>query len=167
MSLSYGWTVHKHRHRLFTLAFYLLHDRGEAEDIVQETLIRLWQQWDALDHKRILGWLITVTRNQCLDRLRLRSSRKTFARVIGDDIVPQEEIGPGRVHASGELDSALCEALSELGEPQRSLVVLREIQGMGYADIAQALDLSLEQVKVYLFRARRKLREQLADWVTE
>ena len=71
--------------------------------------------------------------------------------------------GPGEALAQAQIGQWLKQAIGDLKEPYRSLVVLRDIQQNSYRDVAQALELSLDQVKVYLYRARRQLRETLQE----
>lgn len=158
-------TVRDHKDRLFGLAVRLTGDRAEAEDVVQESFIKLWQQEPKPPGTAVLPWLLTVTRNASLDRLRRRRLVTADQAVL--EARPDGAAQPDRQLAGDEFGRRLNEAVNSLREPFRSLVILREIQGLEYQDIAQTLSLSLSQVKVYLHRARRQLRQELSDFANE
>lgn len=100
-----------------------------------------------------------VTRNGCLDRLRRRRDNVEF----DESHMAGEVSGPMQGLASQELGGWLQRAIEGLKEPYRSLVVLRDVHQHSYEEVAGMLELSLSQVKVYLHRARKELREQLAE----
>ena len=102
-----------------------------------------------------------VTRNICLDRLRRRHPEVEL-----DDNLVSDQVGPLESIAHLELGSWIQAAIARLAEPYRSLVVLRDIQRHSYEEVAGVTQLSLPQVKTYLHRARRQLREQLSEYVS-
>lgn len=154
--------VGESRDRLFGYALYFLGIREEAEDVVQDVYLRLWQHRQELDGSRVNGWLVSVSRNLCRDRLRRRKVRSS---VNVDTEALSEIAGDGRLPDAGAsaalFEEALKGALSRLPDPQKSIVILREIQGMSYREIGDALDLPMTSVKVYLHRGRRALRNEL------
>ncbi len=177
MVKAFEAAVERHQRKIHTFASYYLGNPAEAEDITQEVLVRMWRQWSKLDTERLGPWLLRVTRNACYDLLRRRrSAAKLFvlepeARPIeeGADPLPAVETaaagdpGPGARAEGSEFQHHLRRALDELGEPFRSIVILREIQGFKYREISDALDLPLNTVRVYLHRGRRRLREGLRE----
>lgn len=150
--------VADYQDQAWSLARYLLKDAQEAEDATQDAFVKLWQNRDSIDPDRARPWLMKVLRNGCLDRLR---RRKPVTELTGEEAL--EEHGPLEGAQQSELGSWLQGAIVGLREPYRSLVVLRDIQQHSYDEVAYALELSLSQVKVYLHRARKQLREQLAE----
>lgn len=164
-AVAFQDTVRDHKDRLFGLAVHLTGDRAEAEDVVQESFIKLWQQDPEPPAAAVLPWLLTVTRNGSLDRLRKRRLVPAEQAVL--EAHPDTAAGPDRRVAGDEFGERLQSAVAGLREPYRSLVVLREIQGLEYQTIAETLSLSLSQVKVYLHRARRKLRQELSEYADE
>ncbi len=125
---------------------------------MQEAFIKLWKHRDAIDPDRVRPWLMKVTRNTCLDRLRRRKPTTELTEVQAVD-----ERDPMAGAQQRELGRWLKAEIGALREPYRSLVVLRDIQQHSYEEVAGATELSLAQVKVYLHRARKQLREQLAE----
>mgnify|MGYP001821799367 CR=1 FL=1 len=151
------WT-NAHQHQTWSLARFLLKDGAEAEDVVQEAFIRLWQHRDTMSEARVKPWLLRVTRNLCLDRLRLeRPVAEDHAEELAGEDEPWEQMERSR--AGQELKAAVL----ALDEPYRSLVIMRDVQQHSYEDVATTLELSLPHVKTYLHRARKKLRDQLTE----
>ena len=158
MSGAYQQWVADYQDQAWSLARYLLKDASEAEDATQEAFIKLWNHRDNVDPDRIKPWLMKVTRNTCLDRLRRRKPEtELMENTIVDDHSPMKDA------QRGELSHWLKAAIEGLKEPYRTLVVLRDIQQHSYEEVANATELTLSQVKVYLHRARKQLREQLAE----
>ena len=159
MSRKFLRWVDEYQDQAWTLARYLLKDPAEAEDACQEAFVKLWQNQDRIDPARIRPWLMRVTRNLCLDRLRRRHPAQEWQEWQQAD----DAAGPAQELQRRELGKWLKHSINGLTEPYRSLVVLRDVQQHSYEEVASVLDLSLSQVKVYLHRARKQLREQLAE----
>jgi RNA polymerase sigma-70 factor (ECF subfamily) len=148
--LQYDRTVYR-------VARALLRDEREAEDVVQETFLRYWQLGTAVKKPR--EWLLKVARNACLDRF--RKSGRLVSHEQEQPPEPSEERDPAWHYEQRELSADLKEIVNTLPEPQRSLIVLFDLHGIDGAECAAILGLNVNQVKVYLHRARRKLRLQL------
>ena len=153
--------------RIFTFAAYTLGNVVEAEEVTQDVLLRLWRHPEMLGADRLESWLLRVTRNLCIDRFRsLRSQERVFEhRSSADDAETHVDRGPTpeRAAAAAQLRRNIAVALSRLPEPQRSVVILREVHGLSYDDIADAVQISPANVKVSLHRGRRRLRERLQE----
>ena len=158
MSIWYRLQVNQNQNGLYALAYRMLGNQLEAEDVVQDTFIKLWERREqGLKFEK--AWLYKVTRNQCLDIIRRRKHAAEYqiAKAVGADVVPS-----AADHViNQELGHEITEAINELAEPYQSLIVMREINGLSYQVLADALDLSLSQTKVYLHRARNQLKEKL------
>lgn len=159
MSSRFQRWVADYQDQAWTLARYLLKDPAEAEDAVQEAFVKLWQNQDKIDPLKIKPWLMKVTRNGCLDRLRKRRPTEE----LEDWHQPDHAPGPMQGLETAELGEQLKRTISGLKEPYRSLVVLTDVHQHSYEEVAGVLELNLSQVKVYLHRARKQLREQLAE----
>jgi RNA polymerase sigma factor (sigma-70 family) len=164
---AFETAVAEHGRRVFTLAVYLLNDREEAEDVTQEVLVRLWQRGSEVDAGRLGAWLARVTRNRCIDVVRSRLTARSSAFATGGvdpaDTVTDGRPGPESLAHAGELGSRIHAALTELPEPSRSVVLLREILGLSYGEIQEVLDMPLNSVRVTLHRGRKKMREALRE----
>ncbi len=158
MSRQFRQWVEEYQDQAWTLARYLLKDPSEAEDICQESFVKLWHHQDRIDVEKVKPWLMKVVRNGCLDRIRRRRPESELEGLAEADQAP----GPMQNAEHKDTGRRLKAAIAALNEPYRSLVVLRDVEQHSYAEVAGTLDLSMSQVKVYLHRARKQLREQLA-----
>ena len=149
--------VLQHDRTVYRLARALLRDGREAEDVVQEAFLRYWQQGARVERPR--EWLLKVARNACLDRF--RKSGRLVSHEQETPPEPSEERDPAWHYEQRELAAGLQRLVDGLPEPQRSLIVLFDLQGFDGATCAAILGLNVNQVKVYLHRARRRLRVQL------
>ena len=150
-----------HKDRVHSYAVLMLRDTEEARDVSQEALVRLWKNWDKVEHDGIRPWLMRTTHNLCIDRLR---KRKVRSEVDGENVFPLQSDGspgPGQRAESGEVGRAILEALGTLSSEDRAVVILREVQGLPYDEIARSLDVPLGTLKARLHRARERLRAQL------
>jgi len=159
MRALYQQAIDQHRHKVFSFAHYSLRVREDAEDVTQEVFIKLWQHWQKVDHEKLGAWLMRVAHNSVIDHV--RKQRPQQANIDQYAEVEEQVAQPS---STGDLDrqqfkKQLQLAIKSLEDPFRSIVIMRDIQGMSYEEIQGSLDLSASQVKVYLHRARRKLRE--------
>jgi RNA polymerase sigma-70 factor (ECF subfamily) len=145
-------------HRLvYRFAHSLLKDKAEAEDVTQEAFLRYWEQGGNVRGPK--EWLLTVARNACLDRFRRARHSVEAERAAQDE--PSDDRGPAWHWQQHELKVRLQGLISTLPEPQRSLVVLFDVHGLDGAACARICGINTNQVKVYLHRARRRLRREL------
>lgn len=160
-------TIEKYRHRIYTLSYYYLGKSEDAEDVTQEVLVRLWKNWEKVDGNTLQAWLVRVTRNACVDMARKRESYRAVVREENYEAVSagaaDGQPDPRALLEMSDLRQQLKLALGQIKEPYRSIVILREIQGMTYTEISEALEIPVNTVKVYLHRGRRMLRDQLRE----
>lgn len=158
-----GW-----RYRMAVLRYYrpvygyaaaILGVSADAEDVTQETFLRYLQRGG--DVRRTREWLIRVARNLCMDRLRAGGRVTELIPEIEESL--HEHESPDISAERGEMSARLGRLIDGLPEPQRSLVVLFDLQGMNGNECAEILGISVNQVKVYLHRGRRRLRQQLEE----
>jgi RNA polymerase sigma-70 factor, ECF subfamily len=156
-----GWrfrlAVLRHDKLVYRFARALLRDDREAEDVAQEAFLRYWQLGASVERPR--EWLLKVARNACLDRLR-RSGRLVSSETM-ELPEPADERDPAWHYQRAELAAQLQTLVAALPEPQRSLILLFDMQGVDARSCAGILGLNVNQVKVYLHRARKRLRARL------
>lgn len=148
--------------KLFRLALRITFDRAEAEDIVQETMIRVWNkrdEWDGLDS--VEAYCLTVARNLAIDRSEKKDSQTV-------ELTPEAEQTPDASSLYDQLVNKerlklVHRLVDELPEKQRLIMQLRDVEGKSYKEIAEALRLTEEQVKVNLFRARQKVKQKFMN----
>ncbi len=170
MSVEHGdfqALVEGHRDRIYTFAFYFLKNREDAEDVTQEVLIRLWNHWRRFEGDHLRAWLMKVTRNVCCDASRRRTTRGRVEGFDGGDVAVElaasPERGPEHDAEATDFRRRLTAAIKSLPEPQKSIVILREVQGLTYDEIASIVGRPLNTVKVYLHRGRKLLRKELRE----
>lgn len=148
------------KNKLYRLALRITLDTAEAEDVVEDTLLRLWNKRDELAQVDSLeAYATTVCRNLSIDR-----HEKGDAQNQSLDNVP-EEAPSLDTRPDEQLDHAdrmkwIGRLFNQLPEKQRSVMQLRDIEGLSYKEIAEALNITEEQVKTNLFRARQSIRKQ-------
>ncbi len=128
-----------------------------GEDAMQEAFAELWQKRGSVEVGQGLGFLLTVARRYLVDCYR----HDVVASRVHEELARQEE-ADSRPEQSLMLGDALQKALQQLPEVQRSILQLRDAEGYSYKEIAAILNLSHQQVEVYLFRARVAMRKLLA-----
>lgn len=148
--------------KLFRLALRITFDRAEAEDIVQETMIRVWNkrdEWNGLES--VEAYCLTVARNLAIDRSEKKDSQ-TVKLTIEAEQTPDASSPYDRL-VNKERLKLVHRLVGELPEKQRLIMQLRDVEGKSYKEIAAALRLTEEQVKVNLFRARQKVKQKFID----
>lgn len=147
--------------RLFRLAYRLMGNREEAEDIVQEVYLKLWgMRKDLPGYNSIEALSVRITRNLCLDQLRRRK--------LSIEVMKQEQAKennhaptPEQVYESEEKAEIIHTLVAALPEPQRSLVHLRHLEGKDYEEISEMMNMHINAIRVSISRARKQMREML------
>lgn len=163
MSREFQRLAREHGGRIYTFALHALRSHEDAEDVTQEVLVRMWRHRENVEPARMHAWVMRVARNLVIDVSRRRRKRAAvFAEGADVEALAVETTAaPADGTERSELRSALETMVSELDEPYRSIVIMREIQDRSYNEIAEAMEMPLGTVKVYLHRARRRLRERV------
>lgn len=146
--------------KLFRFAFRLLQDIQEAEDAVQDALVGVWAkraewpQWNNIE-----AYCMTATRNTCLDRLRRRRISTVGEGAAAQLTSPEED--PHEKMTSKEMIQRIRQCMDALPQQQQQVLRLREMEGFSYNEIAGVLGMTLDQVKVNLFRGRNAIRQMI------
>jgi RNA polymerase sigma-70 factor (ECF subfamily) len=146
--------------KLYRLALRLLGNREEAEDLLQEALLKLWQQGTRLkEFDSLEAWSVRLTKNLCIDRIRSRRKQHTEWKPEFD----QADDSPiaDRSLESKESMGMVLKCLQSLPLAQKQVVQLRDVEGMSYQEICESLEMPMPQVKINLFRGRQSLKECL------
>lgn len=153
MKTFFEATIWPLRSKLYRMAYLWLKDRDEAEDAVQEALEKAWTEREQLQKSdNPTGWMVRVVKNQSL--LKIREKRRWTE--LGETDIPAIDNEENDHTASVK---AVFGFLSRLPEKQQEVFLLREVEGLTYEEISEYLNLSMEQVKVSLFRARKNLQK--------
>lgn len=168
----------KYQHRLVAVFYHMLRDQEAAEDLTQEAFLRIFRaRQNYRPQAKFSTWLFRIAGNLASNRRRSAGRRKEVPLAIRDSGPlgprPQEKLFadksglmPGRQIASHEMQQIVQQALQTLNERQRMALLLHKFEGMSYADIGEAMEMSPAAVKSLLSRARENLREKLEPYVT-
>lgn len=163
--------VRAHQDRVYAFCARMLSDRDDALDVAQDVFVSAWRNLSAFRGEAALStWLLKIAANRCLNRIRQRSARAgretslTPADGRGEapiDHPGREEDRPDRTAENRETGRAIGRALARLDADSRSLVILSDVEGLSYEEIAGAVGIPLGTVKSKLHRARMALRKIL------
>ena len=166
----YGDLVRQYHKKVMGYCFSMLSNRSEAEEASQDIFVKAYQNLEKFKgNSSFSTWLYRITANHCLDVLRKRNRRKT---VSLDALVEQNGDQIHGLFATQDKASAQLEnrqmadkILSTLSSDYRTILTLREAEGLEYQEIADVLDCSLDAVKGRLARARKQLQENLGQFL--
>ena len=162
---AYGELVQRYMRRAFSIAFRIVEQREDAEDVMQEAFLRALERLDTLQRGRpFRPWFFRIVVNQALNLRRGRAVRRT-------ESLPEQAastLPTPEVHAErAALRGVLTAALDALPETQRTVMILAEVEQLKSADIATIMDLSPGTVRWHLHQARRALRQSLQTLVED
>ncbi|WP_421985987.1 RNA polymerase sigma factor [Roseivirga sp.] len=149
------------KNKLYRFALNIVKDDELAKDVVQECFIKVWEKRSEIDLiQNLEAWCMQITRNKALDKLRSKHVKKTDLFEVEFD-TRKERDTPYVMTERGDLLTRIKGLIDALPDRQREVMQLRDIEGLAYKEIADALDIDINLVKTNLFRARRKLKESL------
>lgn len=152
---EYNESVDSHADGLYRFALKSLNDKGESEDLVQDAFAKLWIKRELVDAQKAKSYLFTTVYHAIIDRSRKQKRIQQFEQSV------KPEFTSPSIHF--DLKYQLDQALSLLPEYQKTVVLLRDYEGYSYQEISEITGLTTEQVKVYIFRARKALRTYLVS----
>ncbi|TVR70823.1 MAG: RNA polymerase sigma factor [Marinilabiliales bacterium] len=147
------------KNKLYRFACSILSDTDEAQDAVQEVFMRLWNNRKKLEELNSPeAFAMTVTRNYCLDRIK---ARRTVSIEQTQSLKRTEtgDEGPERIAEMKDTAKYLRRLMEELPEQQKAVLHMRDIEGYGFEEIGEVLDMNINAIRVNLSRARKKIRE--------
>lgn len=172
--------VRRYENRLYNAAFRILGNAEEAEEVVQDTCLKLHQNIDRFrSQSTFAAWIFRIAHNTCLDKLRSKQRRKGFNLFSFDPLARQEEGEEASMVVSQAADTApnpaekldlneqgaiISESLKKLPETQRTVVVLHDIEGFSYNEISTIVGANIGTVRSRLHYGRLKLRELLEPY---
>lgn len=129
-------------------------DKEWAEDIVQDAFAKLWENRKSVDSDKVKSWLFTTANRVLIDQVRRKQKQGEWTEA--------QEPSHSAGHYSG-IEEVMQMALNKLNEIQKKVVLLRDYEGYDYTEIGEITGLSASQVKVYIFRARKVLKDYLVS----
>ena len=167
--------VHEHKTQIYQHTLYLLKNREDAEDITQETFIKAWEHRSKLRLKTARSWMLKCAQNLCFNLLKRQKFQVHLTE--GDDTDVETELEtlmhahssqsnpmPDEIVIQQELKESVHCAIKKLPPDMRTVIIMRELNGMSFKEIAEVLEQPEGTVKSLAFRARKKLRELLRPY---
>jgi RNA polymerase sigma-70 factor (ECF subfamily) len=149
------------KNELYRLALRITLNHAEAEDVVQETMLKVWnrrERWDEIES--IEAFCLTICRNLALDKQKRMDNQ---SQALDDSYDPPDNsyaANPEEYAMQEDRIRLIRQLIDQLPEKQRSCMQLREFEGKSYKEIAQVMDISEEQVKINIFRARQTIKQR-------
>ena len=153
------------KNKLFRLALRITLNREEAEDVVQDTMIKVWNardRWQELDSIEVYS--LTITRNLSLDRIKKMDNQNDSLEEQTTERLDETSSTPSERMIQKDKLNIVRNIINELPEKQRSCLQLRDIEGKSYKEIADILSITEDQVKVNIFRARQTVKQRFQQF---
>lgn len=164
-NISFRTDVLPLKNELFRLALSITLNRADAEDVVQETMLRVWnrrEQWDMIES--IEAYCMTTCRNVALDRQkRMENQNASLEDVECEAPDHSYSANPEEQAVQRDRVDRVRRLMALLPEKQRTCMQLRDIEGKSYKEIAAVLDITEQQVKVNIFRARQTIKQKYLE----
>jgi len=162
--------VRKYKITVFNTIYSIIGNTEEAEDITQEVFLKVYTKAGSFKGKSSFStWLYRITVNRCVDEIRKRNNKIISYETEFDEeeklklknILASKEADITEELRKKELEDIIQKAMNSLPEKYRIILTLKEIEGLSYNEISQIMKISLAKVKIWLFRARQKLKGKL------
>ena len=150
------------KNKLYRFALRIVGNVAVAEDVVQEVMIKLWNQRDKLhEYNNLEAWCIRMTKNLSIDKTRSKHYQMGII-PEGFDITSDQQT-PHQVAETQDTMQQIKNMINQLPTKQREVMYMRDIEGLSYKEIEEQLQIPMNQVKVCLFRARKFIKSQLIN----
>ena len=164
--LAWERLVREHQGRVYAVAYHYVRQPDEARDLTQDAFVRVYQKLNSYTGEEFLPWLIRLVRNLCIDHLRRRKARPPISDVPVDEAdgglsIRDRRPDPEEVWLTDTRRRLVYDALRRMTGPDREIILLKEIQGLKFREIAALLQLPIGTVKSRSNRARVELAQQV------
>ncbi len=152
--------------RVYSVAYHFTLKREDAEELSQEIFLKIFENLDRYDGGfPLIAWIVSISRNLCIDRYRRRKREKSFRFVSDDAVLPllKSTDDPSAEALRKERTKMLFSALAEIPDDLAEILVLRDLDGLAYEEIGRALALPDGTVKSRLFRARAEVAKKIRE----
>ena len=174
---AFRMLVDRYQRKVFGICIGMVRNKDDAMDLVQETFIKVYKNLDRFQgNSAFYTWTYRIATNVCIDFLRKQKKNRTvdYDDTLGHDTTGDEEsvllpsrlgLNPARVLGRKELMEKLQEALASLSDNHRQVILLREVQGLSYQEIADVCDISIGTVMSRLHHARKNMQVHMQDYL--
>ena len=152
---EYNKTVDDYSDNLYRFVLKNIKDEAKAQDIVQDTYVKFWEKKDDVDVTKVKSYLFTTAYHRMIDVIRRDNKQGSF------EVVKEENYSTESGYS--DLQEILHEAIDQLPEDQKAVILLRDYEGYAYNEIVDITGMSESQVKVYIFRGRKFLKNYLGS----
>lgn len=149
---EYNITVEEWADRLYRFAFKTIQHAEDAQDVVQQSFETLWLNLKDVPYEKAKSYLFTVAHRRCMDQFRKPQTKELNNEHFSEQVT---------INNNNEWKGYLQEALKILDQQSKTLILLKDYEGYSYEEISKITTLNLTQVKVYLHRARKTLKDYL------
>lgn len=150
---KYNEAVHEYTKNIYRFLYKSLKDEDAAKDLLQDCYLKLWQNRNKVDPVKIKSWLFSVAHNAMINYLKVESRKTSLnGQIDGHHVFQNHDF---------DIKSIIEKVLNNLPSQQKSIILLRDLEGYEYKEIAEILKINETQVKVYLFRARLKVKKSI------
>jgi|SRR2546429_7912631 len=160
---AFGSLYDRYCQLVLNLAWRVLSERQEAEDVVQEVFLQVWREAASYDQKRgsLCAWLTTITRSRAIDKVRSRKSRRIYDHASQDILELDEQLPDREIHQDKNLDNRILirKAFASLAREQQIAIEMAYYEGMSQTEIAEALKEPLGTIKTRIRSGLTKLKE--------
>jgi len=167
-SIKYNYLFEQYKNDIYNYSLFMLGNRFDAEDTVQDVLIKTWENINRFNILSAKAWMIKTTHNRCLDLLRKRKRNLNNETPIDENLeenfISTNEDDLNTMVNNRIIYEQISLKIKKLPDNLKSVFVLYEIQGFKYREISKTLDIPINSVKVYLMRARKKLQEEFKSY---
>jgi RNA polymerase sigma-70 factor (ECF subfamily) len=169
---AFDLLVTRYRGKVYGMCYHLVQNEQDAWDLAQEAFIKAWRALATFKgDASFYTWIYRIAHNSTYDWLRKRKiesagefdDERQSGVAAGAEAVPKPDRGPDEILKNRELGDRIQRAIAQLSPDHRTVVLLREVEGASYEEIAQIMETSLGTVMSRLFYARKKLQEMLKD----
>lgn len=150
--------IKNNQNKLYRFALSITKDPATAQDVVQEVFIKIWNQIQKVEIENPVAWAVRLTRNLSIDKTRLKSRSFDSLGIVNG--MQNQSSDPMQQAVEKDAVNKIHQFIEELPAKQRNIIHLREIEEMTYDEISEVLEVPIEQVKVYLYRARKVIRQK-------
>jgi RNA polymerase sigma-70 factor (ECF subfamily) len=172
-SKAFRALVERYQRRAYAVALGMLHDADEARDICQEAFLKVYRNLAGFEgDAQFFTWLYRIVMNLCIDHLRKRRGEKQEFDETQDSADAGDESGiaprrlgfdPARALQDKELRQHLHQALEQLSPTHRAVLLMREVEGLSYQEMADVMECSIGTIMSRLFHARKKMQAALVE----
>lgn len=170
--------VERYQRRVYSIAYGMLKNSDDAFDVSQEVFVKVYRYLENFNHQSsFYTWLYRITVNMSIDHIRKNKKVRNVEyddRIShgGGDVIGEEHIlpstlglNPDKVYGRKELREKMLEALDTLSEKHRTILIMREVEGMSYEEMAESLNISKGTVMSRLFHARRYFQDAISEYL--